>query len=70
MKQSYTKLLPRNRALHGHLHLYRSTKELMFCATYDDQKVPTIVLSTNNSARISLVYGKRTELEKSSSIQK
>ena len=21
MKQSYTKLLPRNRALHGHLHL-------------------------------------------------
>ena len=22
MKQSYTKLLPRNRALHGHLHLY------------------------------------------------
>ena len=29
MKQSYTKLLPRNRALHGHLHLF-NRKDIQF----------------------------------------
>ena len=79
MKQSYTKLLPRNRAFHGHLHLYLYNYRRCYCTRGHpwfrvSPDCTTVVLRTAarrslESSKLTFTTLRRIEVEDTDAVQ-